>query len=74
MSNKLDEITITKYDLLFESRLSKVEATMENINSNMREIRLDIRDLRSDFRWIFGTMITFGIGILGLMAKGFQWI
>lgn len=67
MSNKLDEITITKYDLLFESRLTKVETTMEILKSDSKEIKTDLR-------WILGLMISFSTIIIGVMAKGFHWI
>lgn len=61
-----EEILITKYDLLFESRLSKVEVTMDNLNYNIKEIKTDLR-------WMFGLMIMITGILLGTMAKGFHW-
>lgn len=62
MTTKEEQLTINKYDLLFESRLTKVETTIENVNQNLK-------DLKSDFRWLFGLIL----GLGGLMAKGFGW-
>ena len=67
------------------ARLSSLEAATEHIKldigelrHDVRELRVDMRDLRtdarSDFRLIFGSMIAGGIGLAGLMAKGFGWI
>ena len=64
--SKHEQLIITKYDLLFESRLSKVEATMENINDNLSAIKID-------FRWLFGLMITGFAGMFAIMAHGFHW-
>jgi len=61
-----EKMLITKYDLLFESRLTRVEATMDNLDKHIIE-------LKSDLRWLLGVMIGFGGIILGLMAKGFHW-
>lgn len=57
-----EELIITKYDLLFESRLSKTEAALEHLDKNVTE-------LRSQFKWLFGLIVLLG----GMMAKGFGW-
>lgn len=57
-----EELIITKYDLLFESRLSKTEASLDHLDKNVTE-------LKSQFRWLFGLIILLG----GMMAKGFGW-
>ena len=62
MTTKEEQLAITKYDLLFESRLSKVEATMEHLNKS-------IDGIKSEFRWLFGLILVLG----GMMAKGFGW-
>lgn len=62
-----EQTLLTKYDLLFESRLSKVEANMDNIADMCKE-------LKSDMRWMLVTMIGFSGIILSLMAKGFHWL
>lgn len=69
---------ITKYDLLFESRLTKVETTLEKLEKNLdnrfKEISENIREIRFDFRWMFGIMLAFCTVILSLIAKGFHWL
>ena len=61
-----EKVAITKYDLLFESRLTRVETTMDNVDQHIKEVK-------SDLRWMFGIMLTFSGILLGLMAKGFHW-
>ncbi len=61
---------ITKYDLLFESRLSKVEANLEHMNKDMDS---NFREIKTDLRWMLGVILTFSGIMLGLMAKGFHW-
>lgn len=72
-----EHLLITKYDLLFESRLSKVEATMDSINSTLIELKADSKALRSefktDFRWLFSFMIGGFAGLFAIMAHGFHW-
>lgn len=57
---------ITKYDLLFESRLTRTETTCEHLIQA-------VNDLRIDMKW--GFMIILGLFgmVFGLMAKGFHW-
>jgi hypothetical protein len=68
-----------------EVRVSRLETAMEYIRDDIRNLRLELRDtrnelraeireLRTDFRFLFGTVITFGLGLSGMMAKGFHWI
>lgn len=68
-----ERITITKYDLLYEQRMTRVETAIESLSDNIKEIR-------SDFRWIVLIMLSgFGMtwgmmaGLFGLMAHGFKW-
>ncbi|MGF6494038.1 hypothetical protein ABIE56_002223 [Luteibacter sp. 621] len=71
------------------ARTTRLETGMEYIREDIRNLRLELRDtrielrtdirdlrteLRTDFRLLFGSMITFGLGITGMMAKGFHWI
>jgi len=60
------QATITKYDLLFESRLSKTEQALTDLQSTCKEIKADLR-------WMFGIMLGFSGVVLGLMAHGFKW-
>jgi len=62
MISKSDQITITKYDLMYEQRMTRVESTLEHLAKDAKEIK-------SDLRWILGLMIA----LLGVMAKGFHW-
>lgn len=57
---------ITKYDLMFESRLTRTETQCENL------IEL-VKDIKTDMKW--GFMIILGLFgmVFGLMAKGFHW-
>ena len=65
-----EKMIITKYDLLYESRMTKVEATLENLDKYIRETS---KEMKTDFRWIVIIMLG-GFGTLfGLMAHGFKW-
>jgi hypothetical protein len=66
-----EQVVITKYDLLYEQRMTRVETTLENMAKNMNE---NFREIKSDLRWMLGLMIMFGGILLGLMAKGFHWL
>lgn len=70
---KPSELIITKYDLLFESRLTKVETTISNVDETLKEIKSELKSVKSemktDFRWMLGMMIA----LFGLMAHGFKW-
>ncbi len=67
MTDEQEKLLITKYDLLFESRLTRVETTMDNLDKHIVEIK-------SDLRWLLGVMLGFSGVMLGLMAKGFHWL
>jgi hypothetical protein len=72
-----ESMLLTKYDLLFESRLTKVETTLNEISKNLdyrTENLMDlIKEVKADIRWMFGIMLGFSGIMLGLMAKGFHW-
>jgi hypothetical protein len=68
-----------------EVRVSRLETGMDYIRDDIRNLRLELRDtrnelrgeireLRVDFRFLLGSFITFGLGLAGMMAKGFHWI
>ncbi len=69
-----ENITITKYDLLFESRLTRVEKIMDLFNKRMDHLDKNMADnfkeIKTNLRWLLGIIIGFGGG---LMAKGFHW-
>ncbi len=62
-----EKLLITKYDLLFEARLTRVEATMDHVDATLKEIKTDLR-------WMLGIMLGFSGILLSLMAKGFNWL
>ena len=66
MNEKEIQDRITKYDLMFESRLTRTETTSEHL--------LEVcRDIKTDMKWGFMIIIgLFGV-VFGLMAKGFHW-
>ncbi len=68
-----EKMLLTKYDLLYEQRMTRVETTLENVDKSLTEIKEGMREIRSDFRWLFGLMIVFSGSLLGVMAKGFHW-
>jgi GTPase len=68
-----EQISITKYDLYYESRMTKVESAVESLKDVVKEIKVDIRDIHSDLKWILGIMGSMTIIIVGLMAHGFKW-
>lgn len=72
-----EKLSITKYDLFYEQRMTRVETTLENLDKYIREVS---KDMKSDFRWILIIMLSgFGLtwgmmaGLFGLMAHGFKW-
>ena len=79
-----EQLSINKYDLMFESRLTRVETTLENFDKRFGHIdnrfgQIDkhmsegFKELKSDIRWMFGIMLGGFAGIFGLMAHGFHW-
>lgn len=61
-----EKIAITKYDLYYESRMTKMETIAE-------ELKDDVKEIKSDMRWMLGIWISINIIMMGLMAKGFHW-
>jgi hypothetical protein len=66
MTNEQEQAAITKYDLYYESRMTRMETIAEQLVETTKEIK-------SDLRWMFGIMIGFSGILLGLMANGFKW-
>lgn len=61
-----ENMIITKYDLYFESRLSKLEADTSTM-------KLDLKDIKNDLRWIIGMTLAGYGSLFALMAHGFKW-
>ena len=72
------ELLITKYDLLFESRLTRVESISEKLAETIKENKADsnelLKEMKSDFKWIMGIVILVQGATLGALVKGFEWI
>jgi len=65
-----EKIIITKYDLLYEQRMTRVETVLETLAKDVTEIK---KDIKSDFRWLLGIIIGSNAGLFALMAHGFKW-
>jgi len=65
-----EKIIITKYDLLYEQRMTRVETVLETLAKDVTEIK---KDIKSDFRWLLGIIIGINAGLFALMAHGFKW-
>ena len=61
-----EKMAITKYDLYYEARMTKMETISEEMKEDIKQIK---GDMRSDFRWLFGLQIL----VCGIMAHGFKW-
>lgn len=68
-----EQLIITKYDLLYEQRITKVEETCNDLRQTTKEIKEELKDIRkdmkADFRWLLFTM---GV-MFAVMAHGFKW-
>jgi hypothetical protein len=67
MTNEQEQLAITKYDLFYEARMTKIETISEELKQNVKE-------LKSDLRWIFGITLGFYAITFSVIAKGFHWI
>lgn len=65
-----ENIAITKYDLLYEQRMTRVETALEGLSVDVKEIK---KEMKTDFRWLFGIILVSNTGLFGLMAHGFKW-
>lgn len=61
-----EKIAITKYDLYYESRMTKMETITE-------ELKTAVKEIKSDLRGLFYLMLVFSGVMLSVMAKGFKW-
>jgi len=65
-------------NLPLESRVARLEIRMEHVEQDIAEIKTDMRSMRhamdNDFRITWAGIIALGIGLSGLMAKGFGWL
>jgi len=65
-----ERLIITKYDLLFEQRMTRVETTLESLCDDVKEIK---KEIKTDFRWILGIMLGSNAGLFAIIAHGFKW-
>jgi hypothetical protein len=62
-----EKITITKYDLLYEQRMTRVETILEGMDKRISD---GFHEMKTDFRWIVLIMLS-GFGTLfTLIMKG----
>jgi hypothetical protein len=51
---------------------------MEHVERDIAEIKTDLRSMRhrmdNDFRITWAGIMALGVGLAGLMAKGFGWL
>lgn len=61
-----------------ETRIARLESDVSHIQRDVSEIKQEVRSLRdrlwSQFLITWGGIIALGIGLSGLMAKGFGWL
>jgi hypothetical protein len=61
-----------------EARVARLEASVEHIERDIAEMKIDGRSLRDrverDFRITWAGIMALGLGLAGLMAKGFDWL
>lgn len=84
LMTEAEKNAITKYDLYYESRMTKVESAIEHINANIEKLENSIekleknltdgfREVHAELKWLLGLMIVFSSVILAIMAHGFHW-
>ncbi len=56
---------MNNYNLLVESRLTKVEV-------NSTAMADDIKEIKRNLRWLMGLVFSINTTIIGLLAKGFN--
>lgn len=65
-----EKLSITKYDLLYEQRMTRVETTLEGMEKRMTD---GFREMKVDFRWLVLIMLAGFGSLFGLMVHGFKW-
>jgi hypothetical protein len=68
--NAQTQMIITKYDLMYEQRMTRVETAIENLSGDVKEIK---KDIKMDFRWLLAIILGSNAGLFALMAHGFKW-
>jgi hypothetical protein len=68
-----------------EVRVARLETSVEHIERDIAEMKVDARSMRqsidqlrdrveADFRITWAGIMALGLGLAGLMAKGFGWL
>lgn len=61
-----------------EARVAKLEALAESTDKRLTTVEQDLRDIRkdmrADFRVTWAGLMALGVGLAGMMAKGFGWL
>ncbi len=54
-----------------EKRFDKIDGKLETMDKKIDAIN---NRMWTNFLWLLGVMSAFSVGLLGIMAKGFNWI
>lgn len=54
-----------------EKRFDKIDEKLETMDKKIEAIN---NRMWTNFLWLLGVMSAFSVGLLGIMAKGFNWI
>lgn len=68
-----EKIVITKYDLLYEQRMTRVETNLEGIGKAIERLDKDFRLIIIIMLGGFGSTFAMIAGLFGLMSHGFKW-
>ncbi len=73
MTTQSEQASINKYDLLFESRITRAEATYEALLRSEERIENRFNRIDSRITQLLRMMIIGFIGLAGLIAKAVHW-
>lgn len=65
-----EQMLLTKYDLMFESRLTRVEINLVSAENNLCKA---MKEIKNNLRWMFGIMLCFNGILLGLIGRELHW-
>jgi hypothetical protein len=68
-----EKIIVTKYDLLYEQRMTRVETNLEGIGKAIEKLDKDFRLILIIMIGGFGSTFAMIGGLFSLVAHGFHW-
>lgn len=74
MTTSSELASINKYDLWYESRMTKVEATCDSLLRSEERIENRLNRLDSRITQLLRMMIVGFVSLAGLIAKAVHWI